>query len=83
MAGVGGSEYPVAPVPVLPAVSDAGQAAHVSGAGVPAGRCGKGVPVLCLYRELLMVHLSIYRYWDNNQRRSIDFGFKLRKITLL
>lgn len=31
-----------------------GQAAHISGADVSAGRCGEGVPALCLYGELLM-----------------------------
>lgn len=48
MAGVGGPEYPAASVPVLPTVSDDGQAAYSGGAGVSAGRCGEGVPVLCL-----------------------------------
>lgn len=49
VAGIGGPEDPIAPVPVLPTVSDDGQAAHTGGAGVPIGGCGEGVPGVCLY----------------------------------
>lgn len=61
MAGVGGPEHPAAPVPVLPTVSDDGQVVHAGGAGIPAGRCGEGVPVLCLYRELLSLFGNLTR----------------------
>lgn len=53
MVGVDRPEHPAAPVPVLPSVSDDGQAAHAGGAGVPAGRCSEGISVLRLYGELL------------------------------
>ena len=87
MAGVGGPGYPAAPVPVLPSLSDDGQASHVSGAGVPIGRCGKRVLVLCLYRELLMqkcLGLASYlqvvkqRKLKNFQGTKAAFGARLR-----
>lgn len=53
MAGIGRSEYPATLVSVLPTVPDDGQASHTGGAGVPGGRCGGGVPGVCLYGELL------------------------------
>lgn len=61
MVGVGGQEHPATPVPLLPSVSDDGQAAHISGMDIPAGRCGEGVPVLCLYRELLSLFGNLTR----------------------
>ena len=53
MAGVGRPEDSPAPVPLFPAVPDDGQAAHIGGAGVLAGRGRKGVSGACLYGELL------------------------------
>ena len=53
MAGGGGPEHSSAPFPLFPTVSDDGQAAHIGGAGVLAGRGRKGVSGACLYGELL------------------------------
>lgn len=64
MAGIGGSEYPSAPVPVLPPVPDGGQGTHAGGAGVPAGRCGERVSVLCLYRELLRIEFPPFFHYN-------------------
>ena len=60
MAGIGGPGDSIASVPVLSAVSDDGQAAHTGGAGVPAGRCGEGVLILCLYGELLIPFAPVH-----------------------